>query len=346
MPLTRKNMHFVARMFSPVRLAYGLIPVVGCLRERGIDHAALFDRAGIPAFALSEPNYTVTYDQERTLYALALEALGSPDAIFDIVDHFQLRNFSVLGLTMSCADNLLDILRLLTAYPRLSWATSDLTIYTDHDMIVVEAEPFYKSGPLSGTLLVRDIAVGKRLFSEAKGGHIRFSRMEFSHQAPSARARYEEAFGCPVHFGCEGDRYFLPFEEFGEPLPGSDPISRNFFEGQCAKLNEQLDMPFRFTDAVKFRVARSAPAAQLDDIAGQMAMTPRTLQRRLDAEGTSFREIHQDIRCDHARTLLRESGLPIERIAEQVGFSDGVAFTRAFRLWTGQTPGAYRKAVS
>lgn len=86
-------------------------------------------------------------------------------------------------------------------------------------------------------------------------------------------------------------------------------------------------------------------AAQLDPVADHFGMTPRTLIRRLAAEGTSFRAIRDNLRRDIAIRDLSDTAKSIELISHELGFSSGANFHRAFRRWTGETPGMRRRAA-
>jgi AraC-like DNA-binding protein len=89
-------------------------------------------------------------------------------------------------------------------------------------------------------------------------------------------------------------------------------------------------------------VARREPT--LVDVARHLNMSPRTLMRRLDAEDTSFHRIRDGLRRDIAIRELAHSTRSIESIGRQVGFTSGANFHRAFRRWTGATPGSYRSS--
>ena len=79
-------------------------------------------------------------------------------------------------------------------------------------------------------------------------------------------------------------------------------------------------------------------------VAQALNLSERTLARQLSEEGTTFLEIKDELRQKIALRLLRESTQPIEAIAEEIGFTSLTAFYRAFRIWTGGTPRAYRLA--
>ena len=77
-------------------------------------------------------------------------------------------------------------------------------------------------------------------------------------------------------------------------------------------------------------------------LAALLAVSPRTLHRRLEDEGTSFRAVKDSLRRDMAIARLNSSRVPLAVLAGELGFSDSAAFQRAFKGWTGMPPGSYR----
>ncbi|HEY4239503.1 MAG TPA: helix-turn-helix transcriptional regulator [Kofleriaceae bacterium] len=82
----------------------------------------------------------------------------------------------------------------------------------------------------------------------------------------------------------------------------------------------------------------------LTEVAREMGTSSRTLKRQLAARGTQFSAILEGLRHDRALRLLADASLPLTAVAHQLGYADLAGFTRAFRRWTGTSPGAYRKA--
>ncbi|SCU91258.1 Ornithine utilization regulator (fragment) [Cupriavidus necator] len=74
-----------------------------------------------------------------------------------------------------------------------------------------------------------------------------------------------------------------------------------------------------------------------------MHISASTLQRRLAVEGTSFQSLKDQLRRDLAIERLSTSSTPVSQLAAQLGFADTTAFNRAFKVWTGSTPGSYRR---
>jgi AraC-like DNA-binding protein len=86
--------------------------------------------------------------------------------------------------------------------------------------------------------------------------------------------------------------------------------------------------------------------AALDDVARARGESPRTLQRRLEAVGLTWRALRDAVREDEARLLLEQGQRSLPDIAEALGFSDQSVFARAFSRWTGVSPSRYRREAA
>jgi AraC-like DNA-binding protein len=101
------------------------------------------------------------------------------------------------------------------------------------------------------------------------------------------------------------------------------------------------------TVAVEQFLLRSGNARlSIDQVAGALQLSVRTLRRRLSEDGSSFRALCEQVRVETARRLLREEGMTVAAAAEQLGFSDARAFRRAFKRWLGQVPGKMRQTTT
>ena len=83
----------------------------------------------------------------------------------------------------------------------------------------------------------------------------------------------------------------------------------------------------------------------IEEVAAALGVSERSLRRQLGEEGSSFRALVDDVRYVKARQLLGEGRLPVEAIAQQLGYSEAAAFIHAFKRWAGQSPTAYREAL-
>jgi AraC-like DNA-binding protein len=90
---------------------------------------------------------------------------------------------------------------------------------------------------------------------------------------------------------------------------------------------------------VRHQIASALPfGVSADEVAEDLGMSARNLRRRLEAEGSSYQVILDEVRCELARRYLAEEGKGVEEVAFALGFSDGSAFHKAFKRWTGESP--------
>lgn len=166
----------------------------------------------------------------------------------------------------------------------------------------------------------------------------------FDYPAPAHEAEYHQLYPCPHQFGREHTQLLFDAELLALPITRS--------RDELKRLIRELPLGFfvkpvfqgSWGHQVRSQLLRAETPAwpDLETVATALCMTGRTLRRKLTAEGTSFQLIKDDLRRDQALTLLRQTSLSIQAVALQVGFREATVFIKAFRQWTGTTPGDYR----
>ena len=131
-------------------------------------------------------------------------------------------------------------------------------------------------------------------------------------------------------------------------LPGDPKLQRLLHDQLDAQLNELPDAaPRGLIDQVRQRMAaRMEREASLSQVARDLGISPRTLQRQLEAQATSFQVLLEDVRRVHALRYLSDTQHSVRRIAQRLGYADATSFRRAFRRWTGSSPAHYRTGAS
>jgi len=169
--------------------------------------------------------------------------------------------------------------------------------------------------------------------------------IEFNYPAPAQLAEHRRLFACELRFDQPCYRLALPLEWLRAPLIQPDAAMRE----AMLRLAEQQLLALPRGDGLLPR-ARSLIARRLSEgplelawVARQLAVSPRTLQRALQDEGQSFSGLVDEVRRQLAERLLGDPGLGVVDLAFLLGFSEQSAFQRAFKRWTGATPGAYRR---
>ena len=155
---------------------------------------------------------------------------------------------------------------------------------------------------------------------------------------------YARFFGRSPRFGGGALALCFPSELLGRPLRRVDAKLASLLEQVVAGSLAKLPQAPGFAARVRHELSRALQDGQatLAQIATRMGITPRTLQRRLADEATTFQIMLDDCRRDLALPLLAGAELTLQEVAFALGFSEPSAFHRAFRPWTGTTPGEYR----
>lgn len=163
---------------------------------------------------------------------------------------------------------------------------------------------------------------------------------------PSDLGEHRRLLGGPFRWEGPSVRFTFDAALLDVPIGGADTtlgvVLDRHLEEQTAQLPADDDLLTSIRRAIADDLSEGAP--DLDRIARRLAMSRRTLQRALQREGTSFQRLVDDTRRELAMARLRDPRLTLSELAFLVGFSELSAFDRAFRRWTGQSPGAYRAA--
>jgi len=162
---------------------------------------------------------------------------------------------------------------------------------------------------------------------------------------PDVPAPYEDYLGVPVY---RGDRNRITFSTADATRPfltSNEPLWATF-EPELRRRLADLDAPATTVQRIRAALLEALPSgrASMDTVARKLMMSKRTLQRRIDAEGSSYQVILDETRTDLANHYLQNTVLTVAEIAFLLGFSEPNSFYRAFRAWTGSTPEQVRRA--
>lgn len=174
----------------------------------------------------------------------------------------------------------------------------------------------------------------------------RITGVDFTHRTDDPAA-YRAWFDAPVQFGTPFDQLVLPAAALDANLISSDPALLAILTRAADELAARAPTDPSLVAQVS-RVLRDAlrtDEGHVDHVAKRLGLTPRSLQRRLKDEATSFNAVREQVRRDLTQRYLAEK-LSIAEISFLLGFSEPSAFFRAFKRWTGMTPIEARRAAS
>ncbi len=174
---------------------------------------------------------------------------------------------------------------------------------------------------------------------------LRVCRLELRRAEPPASDPYTEVFRAPVRFGATADRLCFTDEEWITPIEGADESLARVLEEHARILAQRMPQATSgFRAQVEKTIAAGVPdGGSATKVARALHVSVRTLQRKLVAEGTTFREVYDTVTGQLALNYLSDPKVSIAEVAFLLGFSDPSSFNRAFRRWTGETPGRWRQ---
>ena len=175
-------------------------------------------------------------------------------------------------------------------------------------------------------------------------GEILPGRLELSHAKPTYSGAYSNYLHYPVEFTCELNRFVLPAEYARTRNVAVEVDSYVVAQRIADQILEQTTLTTQSTveQVKRLLISRLPYACPANDIARDLFITTKTLSRRLQQEGSSFRAVKDAVLSELAQRYLAEGNVSIEAISMLLGYSEPAAFRRAFRRWSGVSPQAFR----
>ncbi|HEX5372815.1 MAG TPA: AraC family transcriptional regulator [Aquabacterium sp.] len=315
---------------------------------QGHDGLALMSQAGMDVALLADPLARYPSHQSLAFWKRALEATGNPLLGLDVARQIAPGTFHALGYALMASGNLQEMFERLARY---------FTVVTDAGELRFTREQ--GGGRLTLTadvrLLTPDVAPAVWCVLDAfmlalvggcrlmHGSGLRFLELRLQRPVPQRRAELEAAFGLAPVYGCEDNALLVDEATLLRPLVHGNAELARWNEEAAGRYLARLggdDILSRLRRLLQERLPGGDPTQE--ELAACLALTPRTLQRKLADAGTSYRELLNDTRHMLALEYLRGGRDSISEIAYLLGFAEVSAFTRAFKRWTGVAPSAWR----
>ncbi|WP_024802562.1 AraC family transcriptional regulator [Nocardia sp. BMG51109] len=330
---------------SVIRSA-GLRGFRATVAELGGDAEEFAVAAGLPVAALDTDDLLVPDEAMAMVLEIAAHRLRCPDLGLRIATRQDLGMLGPLALAIRSSPTLADALDCTSRY---------LFVHAESLSLAREPDPYGDRGvtalhygvgpglptPVQGT----DLGLGflHRALYRLVDGPYGLRTVELPYRPPAARAVYEEFFGAPVRFERPAAVLRVPSSLTTRAVAGGDETLRRlalaFLAEQSAGAGASVEPKVRA--AVRQLLGTATP--EISTVARLLTMHPRTLQRRLAAEGTSFAAVLDDVRRTEARRYLTATDLPMTQIARLLGLSEQSALTRATRRWFHATPSTLRR---
>ncbi len=282
------------------------------------------------------------------VYLAVERVVGEPAFIYIQPEQATHERSSVLFALVSCCATPADMVRMICRYSSIASDAVSYELLDDGDRlrmrVVPDSRVFVSLHQIE--MAVWFMVQWVRQLKALTGISLDCS-VQYAHAPRFDQARYDDLYRLPVSFNA--DRTMLVFggPQLHKAIPGSDERMLAYYRAQAERYEQSTlshgDFPRRVAILFMQRMAFGKPDAA--DIAAQLHISVRTLQRRLMDEGSSWSLVSDEARQMVACRELAQAQRPLFEIALLTGFADPRAFMRAFRRWTGMTPSQYRKHV-
>lgn len=324
-----------------------LVHVLQHADDRGVDCRGWFAGLGLTREQMVDPCVRLSYRQVHTILLRALETCGEPGLGLVIGSSENLSVFGLLGLLMMTAPTFGEAVRMGVENHEVSGSLLDMDFENlGGDEVALVVWPRFDDPRLQPFLCEEIMASSLAVARELVGPHFCPRRVELTYSAPGHATMYPRVLGAETRFDAPASRLILDAHWLGTPLAGHNPLASRQAQQLCRNQRQQTHgNPEQEIVATVEHLLRSRlhERLRIDQVAGALNLSERSLRRRLARQGQSFRDIHDRVRTDCALELLRGSRMPMTRVAGALGFSDAREFRRAFKRWTGVSPQAVRE---
>jgi AraC-like DNA-binding protein len=319
------------------------------VRSFGHDPQPLLTQYGLDDARLAQAGARLSIPRYMRLGHAAIQLTGQPGLGLRMGRLSLISQAGLAGVTAAQAPNVREAARTLIRFEALYGSN-----YRGQSSFHEDAEGawlrFYSISPYNdyNRFVVDSIFAGwLQQLSSLSESRVLADRVEIEFDAPAYLNDYADLSPQPVAFAADTNQLRLNQRTLGLRNPQHCPSTWKHLLQLCEKELEQLTR----TRSLRERITRllgpllnGGREPDLEEIAARLKLPAWTLRRKLSEEGTGFRNILNDTRRDLAMTYIRDTELAFGEIAYLLGFASAEAFQRAFKRWTSQTPGEFRRS--
>ncbi|HAV4300814.1 TPA: helix-turn-helix domain-containing protein [Acinetobacter baumannii] len=314
------------------------------VKRLGMDVETLLSHVGIEAELLRQPKARISPEQYTRFIKMLWMVTQDEHVGFDVQPR-RLGTFAIMCQLIIHAKTLGQALELSSQFYKLFGDEWSVTLERDkHEARLVPLIP--KTLDPDHFITESMLMIWHGLASWLIERRLPLERVHFSYPRPAHADEYDALFFAPVmQFDAPRTEITFAADYLDLPIRQDEKTLEEFLKPAPAQLLVKFkntnSLTSRIREVLKSQIGEEMPT--LNDVASMLYLSPQTLRRRLAAEGKSYQGVKDALRRDAAIHLLLNPELTLEDVAQQVGFSETSTFHRAFKKWTGVTPGLYRQ---
>lgn len=326
-----------------------LLPLPRVLSDFGLDADKVIREVGCDPALFRDPTNTIDFAAVGRLLVHAAAVTGYPFPGLEVGRRSGLDALGPLGQAIRFAPDVGTALRALILHFHLHTRGAVPTLWEGGSQAMVGYTIYCPDIPGTDQIYDGALAIILNMIKELAGKGWKATEVRLFRDPPRDLESFRRHFRTRLRFAAEHAAIVFPAADLARPTAGADPVA-------YARALRDLENREASSDGRLFRsqvlrllhrlfVSGSGPdGIDRQKVAQLFALHPRTLNRRLRADGTSLGALLSEVRYEIARQLLRDTRLSSAHIAYALGYSDAASFNHAFRRWSGTTPTAWRSA--
>ncbi len=323
--------------------AFWVKGVAQALKAEGLDVAALLDEAGLDAALLGDPESRFATERVSRLWQLAVARSGNPAIGLANSSVAKPGSFDLVGYAMMSSPHLLGILERLGRFVAVVSDAASIAITESGEGFRMTLDLSGGGQPVPRQRFEFDLMTILSFCRWVTHLDLRPLALELRFPPPADPRPFREAFKCNLRFGAPLNALLFSRTDAMTPLSTAHPVLAQMHERLASEHLHRLDQ------APVSRKARATIISRLPDgepartdVARALEMSERSLQRRLEAEGTTYLRLLDDTRRELAQQYLGQTDVSLAEISFLLGFANQSSFYRASRRWFGVSPRQYR----
>jgi AraC-like DNA-binding protein len=316
------------------------LALVELVKRWKVDQSELLEGSGLSDATLSAPEARVPLSLVIQLIERARALTGEPGLGYYLGLQTRVSAHGYLGFAAMTSATLREALELAIRFTPTRTTAIALRLHEDGDTASVIIDECADFGA-ARDVLVASLMIGLWQIGNSLTGRELDGTADFAYPEPAYFGRFAH-FVPGVRFAQPVNQLIFAREHLELKVKMADPSAQRLALEQCERAMQALGYGGKITDRVRALIASTD---SLEDVARALGVSVRTLKRKLAQEGMAYSTLLAEEQRDAALLLLRAGDRSIEQIADHLGYSDVANFTRAFRRWTGMTPGAYRRSL-
>jgi AraC-like DNA-binding protein len=312
-----------------------------------VDADALFKRCGLDPSLIREPRTRYPYHLLCKAFVEAGVITRNENIGLEFAKYYSPLDLNALGVTFLSSGSLIEAFQRLLRYESVVNSNLMFSITESADQIDLISD--VPDVPEDAVRIIEDsrTAVLVDMCRLGLDKSLDFVEVAFTYPEPKSTGEHFGIFRCPVKFSQPASRISFNIADTRRPFTASNRElalnSDQILEGMIKELTRS-DIISQVKRAIIDNLPSGTP--DQDDIAKQVFVSSRTLQRRLADENTNLRALVLEVRRELAEKYIADKTMPLAEISYMLGFSDTSSFSRAFKQWTGDSPASFRSNVA